>query len=364
MDSGGFRQYVLHSPLYSTEEGGSHLSMYIAIVLLLTVVMVAAAITQIGYLQITRMRVKNDLKLFTVLEKAGLYSRERYESLRKSEVAITSFDGLKLCGAAIENNPGSKHWMILVHGYTGSRAVSTQFIDLFTEEGYNVLLIDQRRHGRSEGRYTTYGYYEKHDVQAWVRWITQQYGQDVAIGLHGQSLGGGTVLEYLSIAEPQVKLVIADCPYSDLTDLMRHQLTRLNKIPSVPFLSWVNARIRRKAGFSLDQVSPIRAVRNSTLPVLFVHGTQDHYVPTRMSIEMFKVKPEPKQLLLIEGAIHANAYHIDPELYRAGVHAFLRKYIGQPVKTYQPEAAQVPQTEETPPLHPFQLELDGSLDTI
>ena len=119
--------------------------------------------------------------------------------------------------------------MLLAHGYTGSRAVSTQFIDLFTEEGYNVLLIDQRRHGRSEGRYTTYGYYEKHDVQAWVRWLIRQYGQDVAIGLHGQSLGGGTVLEYLSIAEPQVKLVIADCPYSDLTDLMRHQLHALTK---------------------------------------------------------------------------------------------------------------------------------------
>jgi len=328
------------------------LSMYIVIILLLSIIVVAAAITQIGYLQITRMRVKNDLKLFKVLETAGLYSRERYESLRKNEVVITSFDGLKLCGAAIESNPGSKHWALLVHGYTGSRAVSTQFIDLFTEEGYNVLLIDQRRHGRSEGRFTTYGYYEKHDVQAWVRWLTEQYGEDLVIGLHGQSLGGGTVLEYLSIADPQVKLVIADCPYSDLTDLMRHQLTRLNKIPSVPFLSWVNARIRSKAGFSLDQVSPIRAVRNSSLPVMFIHGTKDNYVPTRMSVEMFEAKAEPKKLLLIEGAIHANAYHVDPEQYREGVHSFLREHIGQPMSVLQPQIV--------PPPPAFQLELNGS----
>ncbi|MFB4332558.1 alpha/beta hydrolase [Paenibacillus sp. CR_12] len=355
---------LVTAPLYSAEEGGSHLSMYIAIVLLFTVVVIAAAITQIGYLQITRMRVKNDLKLFTVLEKAGLYSREKYESLQKNEVAIKSFDGLKLCGAAILNNPGSKHWMLLAHGYTGSRAVSTQFIDLFTEEGYNVLLIDQRRHGRSEGRYTTYGYYEKHDVQAWVRWITRKYGEDAAIGLHGQSLGGGTVLEYLSIADPQVKLVIADCPYSDLTDLMRHQLTRINKIPSVPFLSWVNARIRRKAGFSLDQVSPIRAVRNSTLPVMFIHGTKDNYVPTRMSIEMYEAKPDPKKLLLIEGAIHANAYHVDPEQYREGVHSFLREHIDQPVQAPLPEAARAAQPEAAPAQSTFQLELDGSLETV
>lgn len=326
--------------------------MYIVIVLLLTIIVLAAAITQIGYLQITRMRVKNDLKLFKVLETAGLYSRERYESLRKNEVVITSFDGLKLCGAAIESNPGAKHWALLVHGYTGSRAVSTQFIDLFTEEGYNVLLIDQRRHGRSEGRFTTYGYYEKHDVQAWVRWLTEEYGEDLVIGLHGQSLGGGTVLEYLSIADPQVKLVIADCPYSDLTDLMRHQLTRLNKIPSVPFLSWVNARIRSKAGFSLDQVSPIRAVRNSSLPVMFIHGTKDNYVPTRMSIEMFEAKAEPKKLLLIEGAVHANAYHVNPGQYREGVHSFLREHIGQPMSVLQPQVA--------PPPPAFQLDLNGS----
>ena len=82
--------------------------MNIAIILLFTVVIIPAAITQIGYLQITRMRVKNDLRLFTVLEKAGLYSREQYESLQKNEVVITSFDGLKLW-RAIENNPGSKH---------------------------------------------------------------------------------------------------------------------------------------------------------------------------------------------------------------------------------------------------------------
>ena len=314
--------------------------MYITLVVLIVVALIAAAITEIGYLQITRMKVKNDLKLFTVLEQAGLYTREKYDSLSKQEVNITSFDGLKLCGAAIEANPGSKHWMLIVHGYTGSRAVSAQFIDMFTEEGYNVLLIDQRRHGLSEGRYTTYGYYEKYDVQAWIRWLTSQYGKDIAVGLHGQSLGGGTVLEYLSIAAPQVKLVIADCPYSDLTDLIRHQLSSLNKIPARPFLSWVDARIRRKAGFSLNQVSPIRAVRESTLPVMFIHGSKDNYVPTRMSLEMYEAKPEPKKLLLIEGAIHANAYHIDPNGYREGVQSFLREYMGKLQASPEPRLQQ------------------------
>lgn len=304
--------------------------MYIAVITLFVLAILAAGITHFGYVQITQMRVKNDLSLFAILENLGLYSRDRYEALVKQEVALSSIDGLKLSGAAIEPYPDSKRWMIIVHGYTGSRAVSTQFIDMFTDEGYNVLLIDQRRHGQSEGRYTTYGYYEKYDVQTWVNWLVKQHGANTEIGLHGQSLGGGTVLEYLSIAAPQVKLVIADCPYSDLTDLMKYQISKLNKIPSVPFFRWMNNRIRKKAGFSFEQVSPIRSVRESHLPVMFIHGTNDTYVPTRMSQEMYDVKPGPKKLLLIKGASHANAYHIDPQEYQKETRSFLHEYIGKP----------------------------------
>lgn len=311
--------------------------MIISAAIVLLIAALAAGITQFGYLQITRMKVKSDLNLFTVLEDLGLYSREKYEALVKKEVATSSIDGLKLSGAAIEMHSGSKRWMIVVHGYTGSRAVSTQFIDLFTDEGFNVLLIDQRRHGKSEGQYTTYGYYEKFDIQTWVNWLREQHGDDIEIGLHGQSLGGGTVLEYLTMAAPQVKLVIADCPYSDLSELMKYQLTTLNKVPSVPFLKWVNNRIRKKAGFSFEQVSPIRAVRESTLPVMFIHGTQDTYVPTHMSVDMYEVKPGPKKLLLIEGSIHANAYHVGNQQYRQEVRSFLHEHMGSALERSREE---------------------------
>ncbi|MEI0739643.1 alpha/beta fold hydrolase [Paenibacillus sp. JTLBN-2024] len=119
------------------------------------------------------------------------------------------------------------------------------FMDMFREEGFNVLLVDQRRHGKSEGKYTTYGYHEKHDVAAWVRYIKDAYGENCVVGLHGVSLGGGTVLEYLSLPEADAKFVIADCPYSDLTRLMHHQLQRLNHLPAALFLPLVNARMRK-----------------------------------------------------------------------------------------------------------------------
>ena len=320
--------------------------MVMTVMIVVVAALLAAGVTQFGFVQITQMRVKNELNLFAVLESIGLYSREKFESLPKKEITLTSVDGLKLCGSAIEAHPDSKRWMIIVHGYTGSRAVSTQFIDMFTDEGFNILLIDQRRHGQSEGQYTTYGYYEKFDIDCWVKWIAAQYGKDVEIGLHGQSLGGGTVLEYLTIAAPQVKFVIADCPYSDLSDLMRHQMTTLNKVPHVPFFRWVNNRIRKKAGFSFDQVSPIRSVQNSRLPVLFIHGANDNYVPTRMSVEMYEAKPEPKRLVLIEGAIHANAYHVGKEQYRQEVHSFIEEVMGEAEVQLEPHLCPVIQQEQ------------------
>ncbi|AZK44856.1 alpha/beta hydrolase [Paenibacillus lentus] len=302
----------------------------ILIIIILVVVLAASLLTRFAVRQITQMKLQTYENIFAYLEKTGIYSRDRFEMLAKKEVKVISRDGLALSGYVLENFPDSKQWVIIVHGYTVSLHVSAQYVDMFQEEGFNVLLIDQRRHGNSEGEYTTYGYHEKHDVQTWVTWLLDHYGRDLIIGLHGQSFGGGTVLEYLSIAHPNVKFVIADCPYSDLTELMTYQLRVLNKIPAFPFLPLIDRRLERKAGFRLKQVSPLKTVEQSTIPVMFVHGTQDDYVPTHMSKDLYEHKPEPKKLLLIEGAQHADAYSVDPKRYSEEVHSFIREALATP----------------------------------
>ncbi|CAM3056232.1 alpha/beta hydrolase [Paenibacillus sediminis] len=275
--------------------------------------------------QITQMRLQKDETIYDVLEKNNLYSKQKFDTLAKQRVQIQSEDGIKLNGIVIENYPYDNKWVIIVHGYTGSLLVSTQFIDMFENMGFNLLLVDQRRHGKSEGMYTTYGYYEKRDVQSWVRWLLQEKGTDIVIGLHGQSLGGGTVLEYLSIAHPNVKFVIADCPYSDLHGLITYQMKVLHKIPAAPFLHFINRKIYRKAGFRLEDVSPIKTVMNSHLPILFIHGGEDRYVPTEMSEQLYEAKPGFKKLVIIPGAVHANSYIIDPVLYAKEVRSFVEE---------------------------------------
>ncbi|WP_211748361.1 alpha/beta hydrolase [Paenibacillus sp. Marseille-Q4541] len=296
-----------------------------AFVFLLSFFLLMEGLITFAFRQMIRMKVRSEDYLFTMLEKAGVYHRSAYYELSKEAVWIRSQDGLKLHGVTIEPHPSSHRWVIIVHGYTASHSISTQYIQMFSELGFNLLLIDQRRHGKSEGNYTTFGFKEKYDVEAWIEFINKRAGQDCIIGLHGQSLGGGTVLEYLSIAKPCVKFVIADCPYSDLTELMKYQIRRVKLQAISWFYPLVKRRVLKRAGFRIEQVSPLRAVEESELPVMFIHGTEDRFVPTHMSEDLFSRKIGFKRLLLVEGAVHANAYMANPTLYRTEVIQFVEE---------------------------------------
>lgn len=303
--------------------------LFTLMISVLFILLIVHGVTRYAFHQITQMKLQTHERMYQNLESAGVFSRERFDNLKKREVRITSKDGLRLSGYVLESHPESHRWVIIVHGYTVSLHVSTQYIEMFEQEGFNVLLIDQRRHGNSQGKYTTYGYMEKYDIAAWVYWIMEHYGEDIAIGLHGQSFGGGTVLEYLSIAHPSVKFVVADCPYSDLTQLLRYQIKELNKIPaSSLILPLVNIQLKRRAGFRMQQVSPLRTVRSSPMPLLLIHGTSDDYVPTHMCKSLFEHKQGHKKLLLIEGAVHGNAYAVDPKRYTEEVHKLIQETLG------------------------------------
>lgn len=296
----------------------------IILIVILLIILGLSAFTQNVFYKITGAKVQSSDAMLDSMERTGTFSRVRFDELDKEKVHITSFDGLALHGYVIEAFKDSPRWIIIMHGYTANLHISAQYIDLFQKERFNILMVDQRRHGESEGEFSTYGFKEKYDAKAWVDLLTQRYGEEIIIGLHGQSLGGGTVLEYLSIAQPNVKFVIADCPYSDLTQLIHYQITVLNKAPAFPLMSLVNRLLARKAGFRLEQVSPIKAVESSLLPVMFIHGTEDTYVPTEMSKDMYKVKQGAKKLLLVSQAVHANAYSVDPENYSKETIQFIR----------------------------------------
>ncbi len=296
-----------------------------AVFLLVFIVIYRLSIS--GYRDLTHKKKYTIEECFETIEKNGLYSKTKFDQLSKKEVVIENKDGLKLHSYYIEANPLSKKVMILLHGYTRAYPMSMQFTDFYIKQGFNLLAIDHRAHGESEGKYTSYGYYEKYDIDSWVEWVRDHVGPDTFIGLHGISLGGGTALEYLHINK-HAKFVIADCPFSDLAELIRYQIKYLYKAPTFIFYYTVNFLVKMFAHYSLADVRPIQAVAKSELPILFIHGDRDSFIPTYMSENLFKAKQKGlKRLYIVEGAGHSHAFRCNKQQYEEEVGSFLQEVL-------------------------------------
>lgn len=248
-----------------------------------------------------------------------------YETLPLEQITIESEDNLKLKGYYHNVYPTSKKVIIINHGYTDNHYVTYQFTDVFFEEGYNVLLIDMRSHGESEGDIASYGYNESKDLGKWVEWIKNKVGEDAYIGLHGQSMGAASVLLYAGINPKDIKFVIEDCGFSTAKEVIIFQLKKA-KVPFRLLYSLVRRKTKRLYSFDFNKISPIESIINSTIPTLFIHGTADETVPCWMSKKMYEKKNGPKDMIyIVEGADHMKAYSTDKKKYTDIVRKFLNQ---------------------------------------
>lgn len=217
-----------------------------------------------------------------------------------------------------------KRIAILCHGLGYARYGSIKYMDLFLKQGFAVLMYDQRNHGESGKAFTSMGFYEKFDLKRVVDWCYEHYGPDCHIITHGESMGASTVLLHLGI-DDRIECAIADCPYSDLRQLLRHQLKQYYHLPR--FLIRVEDRLNYlRAGFRYQQVSPISVISNIRIPVLLIHGKRDNFVPSGMSRQMYLLKPCNKGLYLVAKARHAGSYCQNKQGYEQTVVRFLQKY--------------------------------------
>lgn len=241
-------------------------------------------------------------------------------------VTIYSQDGLKLSGRYYHIQDGAP-LDIGFHGYRSSPL--TDFSggsELSFSLGHNLLLVDQRAHGKSEGRTIAFGIQERHDLLCWVNYAIERFGKDTRILLYGISMGGATVLLASELELPEnVKGIIADCPYSAPIDIILH-VGKSMSIPSWlirPFTIW-GARIF--GGFDLCETDAFVAVQNSQIPILIIHGESDHFVPCEMS-DLAAQNPEMITRLTIPGADHGISYLVDPDTYRCTVSEFIHKVL-------------------------------------
>jgi uncharacterized protein len=255
---------------------------------------------------------------------SGVLDPDYLSALPKEEVSIPSPYGYDLKGWFIPWTEPSKKTVILVHGVTRSRLTSIKYVELFRKRGYNVLVYDHRRHGESGGENTSYGYYEKHDLNACVDWVAERTGPDAVIGIHGESMGAATALQH-AVINTRASFYIADCPYSDIVGQLVYRLkVEYRILPAFPLIPLVGLFCRMRAGFRLRDAQSRDSLKNVETPILFVHGQNDTYIEKRMTEDMYKLKPGKKELYLAPGADHAEAYMKNPDDYDRVVGVFLR----------------------------------------
>ncbi|MDR1373894.1 MAG: alpha/beta hydrolase [Treponema sp.] len=246
-------------------------------------------------------------------------------------VSLRSRDGLVLKGFYVPA-PGSQFTVILAHGYRGRHQELDDYARFFHDTlGYNVLLPDARGHGESEGKYIGFGWLERFDYLDWIRWVKERGGGNCIV-LFGVSMGAATVI--MTAGEqnlPQeVKAVIADCGYTSAAEEILHVLTRHRRPLARKLVVFFSGLTKRRAGYSFEEASAFNQVKKVKVPILFIHGADDNFVPTRMVYALYEVCPTKKDILVVAGAGHAQSHHTAPEVYERRVAKFLKKYTDTP----------------------------------
>lgn len=246
------------------------------------------------------------------------------DAMPSRELEITSFDGLKLCGRYYECEKGAPI-EIMFHGYRGNarRDLSGGVVRAF-KQGRSVLIADHRACGNSEGRVVTFGINESRDCLAWVKCVINDIDRDARIILTGISMGAATVMIAAGdeALPKNVVAVLADCGYTSAREIIKNTMRDM-KLP--PDLLYPFARIGGKlfGNFDIDETSPIESMKKCKVPVIFIHGDRDTFVPYEMSVRNFEAcASENKKLVTIEGAGHGVAYPTDPDKYLAEIGAF------------------------------------------
>lgn len=237
-------------------------------------------------------------------------------------VSIQSFDGLKLFGKYYECIPGAPIELML-HGYRGSaeRDLCGGVQRAFAL-GHNVLIVDQRASGASEGRVISFGINESRDCRSWVDFIIARFGSDVKIILTGISMGAATVMIASGRDMPDnVVGVLADCGYSTAREIIQ-QVIRQMKLPVKPIYPFIKLGARLYGRFDLEETSPIESVRRCRLPIIFFHGDADDYVPHTMSQANYAACHTRKQLVIVPSAGHGLSYPADQEGYLTALKEF------------------------------------------
>lgn len=243
-----------------------------------------------------------------------------FMSQNPEDISITSYDGLTLMGRYLPAKEASVKTVICVHGYRcysglyefGSR------LEFLHELGLNLLVIDQRSHGRSDGRFIGMGVPETDDVKKWCKLIDDKIGADSKIILYGISMGAATVLNVSGEEDlpSSVKAVIEDCGFSSALDEMGEKITSMAHLPRNPFVPMSKGIIKMLGGYDITSKIPREQIKNFKGRLLVIHGDADTFVPTYMHESIYDNATCEKKKLIVPKAEHIMSYYYATDEYQ------------------------------------------------
>lgn len=261
-----------------------------------------------------------------------------FSKLKFKHLFTQSYDGLNLHALEFlnpqikeESKDNVNHkWCIVIHGYNNNCTSFLAQAKHFYNMGFNLLLVDLRGHGFSEGKYIGMGWHDRLDIKQWINEIIDR-DQHAEIILYGVSMGAATVMMTAGeILPKQVKLGIEDCGYSSAYDVFIAQLKNMfgfGTFFSKIIMCTLNIITRIKTGSWITEGSAVNQVKKSKLPMLFIHGDSDTYVPSEMINHCFNVHNSYKEQVVVTDSVHAMNNFTDPDLYWNSIKTFVNKYI-------------------------------------
>lgn len=243
------------------------------------------------------------------------------------EISFQNGD-VSLSGFFYENEKSGDCGVILLHGYTGTRYSALQYAPLFWDRGCDLLAYDARGHGESSPTFHTYGYHEKEDARAAYSWLRERTGLEPdQIGLTGVSYGAATSLQAAPLL-PEVAFIIADSSFESLEAIVSKQAVDQFGSWTKPFIPAAFALADMRADFDVAEVSPMKAVEETAVPIMLIHSRTDAYTPYTHSEDIYAHSNKATTVLHITdwGSAHGQDIFTNYGAYKQYVDEFLAQY--------------------------------------
>ena len=252
----------------------------------------------------------------------GHYDLSWYDSLEKTDYTVTCEDGYALHAQYLKNPDAADRFVLISHGYTDNRFGALKYARIYLELGFNVIIYDLRGHGQNEPAFCTYSVRERKDLLALIRDSLRRWPNPSLFGLHGESLGAATSVAVLE-EKPPVDFVVADCGFSEIMPILENGIRKMNLPVFLVRIASLCAKVRY--GYSFGEMRPVESLKENRIPVLFIHGAEDDFIPPEHSEKMKNATQGYAEIRLIPGAGHAQSVLKAPDAYREYVTGFLKK---------------------------------------